>query len=360
NNTIGVQEEPFDFSLGTNASISAMAISSLDPAQRYVLTDNARFFYSTDGGGSWQSSGTAALPGSHYFYGNAIWPSPVTPGKVYIAGSGYSNAPVFVSTNHGQSFTALDQGLPGTLVYDLCGTPEDDMLFAATEVGPYVYLASTGQWYPMDGLHAPDQIYWSVEYVDSLRAVRFGTYGRGIWDFFICDDQAPEPVAGFDMLIDSSTYSLSLTNTSSGAWTYEWLISDGTTSNQASLNHSLPGPGVYIVRLTASTPCASDVTLEQVILLPDTNTTNLTSLADQTLRVYPNPGSGPLAIELGETTGAVHLRLRNPQGRLVASHHARGGQTIRWDPGPLPAGLYLLEVWQAGRRLHATKLLRQP
>ena len=38
------------------------------------------------------------------------------------------------------------------------------------------------------GVSAPDQTYWSVEYIDEINTARFGTYGRGIWDFVIDDD----------------------------------------------------------------------------------------------------------------------------------------------------------------------------
>ena len=51
------------------------------------------------------------------------------------------------------------------------------------EVGPYVFDILDGEWYEMSGISAPDQIYWSVEYIPELMTVRFGTYGRGIWDF---------------------------------------------------------------------------------------------------------------------------------------------------------------------------------
>ena len=360
NNTISIQEQSFDFSLGTNASISAMAISPLNPAHRYVLTDNTIFFYSTDGGQSWQTSGTSALPGSHYFYGNAIWPSPVTPGLVYIAGSGYSNAPVYVSTNHGQTFTALAQGLPNTLVYDLAGTPEGDMLFAATEVGPYLFLSSTGQWYPMDGMRAPEQTYWSVEYVPALRAARFGTYGRGIWDFFICDAAAPAPVAAFDMSVDSAAYALNLTNTSTGAWAYQWEISDGTVSSSRDLTHSLPGPGGYIVRLKASTACRTTSALEQVLLLEDTTTTALGTPDLPSLRMYPNPSRDQVQVDLPSGPGPWEVRVMDLQGRLRQRHTpaATANGRISLSLGDLPAGTYLVEAWRQGKRAGHGRVVR--
>jgi len=52
-------------------------------------------------------------------------------------------------------------------------------------VGPWVYIASKNQWYNLSGIAAPQQTWWSVDYVPALRTARFGTYGRGIWDFKI-------------------------------------------------------------------------------------------------------------------------------------------------------------------------------
>ena len=76
-------------------------------------------------------------------------------------------------------------GLPNTLVFDLDGTQDGNFIFAATEVGPYVYVVHDGEWYDLAGVGAPDQTYWTVEYIDNINTVRYGTYGRGIWDFIL-------------------------------------------------------------------------------------------------------------------------------------------------------------------------------
>ena len=68
------------------------------------------------------------------------------------------------------------------------GTPDDLILFAATEVGPYAFSDNEGQWSLISGIHAPDQTYWSVDYIPEIRTARFGTYGRGIWDFVLEDN----------------------------------------------------------------------------------------------------------------------------------------------------------------------------
>ena len=122
---------------------------------------------------------------ANYLYGSHIVPSAKTPDKIYIAGSGYSNPGVYQSYDNGQSFTPIDSGLPKTMIYEIAVTPDDRYIFAATEIGPYVYIASQNCWFDMAGLNAPDQTYWSVEYLPGIQTARFGTYGRGIWDFKI-------------------------------------------------------------------------------------------------------------------------------------------------------------------------------
>ncbi|HEY8400634.1 MAG TPA: Ig-like domain-containing protein, partial [Cytophagaceae bacterium] len=89
----------------------------------------------------------------------------------------------YKSTDHGQTFTAVAYGLPSTLVFDLTFNDDESLIFAATEVGPYVYVVADNQWYPIRGLSAPDQLYWDVEYIAATNTVRYATYGRGIWDF---------------------------------------------------------------------------------------------------------------------------------------------------------------------------------
>ena len=165
-----------------------MEYSPIDPSHMYVLTEDGDFYYSSDFGENWVQTMFFSGPNSHYFYGSTIWASQTELGKLYIGGSGYSNPAVYISTNHGQTFEIIDQGLPNTLVFQISGTPDDLILFAATEVGPYAFSDNEGQWSLISGIHAPDQTYWSVDYIPEIRTARFGTYGRGIWDFVLEDN----------------------------------------------------------------------------------------------------------------------------------------------------------------------------
>ena len=183
-NSISSTQLSYNFEYGSGGGyITAMACSKINTNYWYVLTNNGKFFTSTDYGVNWTKTAGFSGPENHYFYGASIQPSEIDLGKVYIAGSGYSNAGVYRSSDNGESFTALDQGLPQTMIYDIAPTLGDEFIFAATELGPYIYTTETNQWTQLAAGVAPDQIYWTVEFVDELKTARFGTYGRGIWDF---------------------------------------------------------------------------------------------------------------------------------------------------------------------------------
>ena len=180
-NSIQVDEGDYSF----NNTITAMAYSPIDPSHRYALTYSGDFYYSSNSGHSWTMSSGFTGPGSHYFYGAKILPSKVELGKVIIAGSGYSNPPVFISYNHGNSFQNMSEGMPSTLVFDLASTESENFIFAATAVGAFAYSSEENQWEDIMGFEGPDQTYWTVEYVPEIYSARFGTYGRGIWDFIL-------------------------------------------------------------------------------------------------------------------------------------------------------------------------------
>ena len=169
----------YDNSVG--GEISYIAFSPINPDHWYVSTNNGRFFYSTDGGETFDQN-PEFLVGGHYLYGAAIHPSEVDENTVYFGGSGYSNPAVYVSTNNGLSFVPMSEGLPSTLVFELDGNEDDSQIYAATEAGPYVFNQEDQRWYDLATTCTPNQTYWSVEYLEESETARFGTYGRGIWD----------------------------------------------------------------------------------------------------------------------------------------------------------------------------------
>ncbi|QDV08774.1 hypothetical protein Poly30_43290 [Planctomycetes bacterium Poly30] len=171
-----------DFGAGSSRYLTAMAFAPSDPNRAYALTDAGAIFRSTDRGVTWTQSAGGG-PGTHYFYGASLLVDPTNPDRVFAAGSGYSTAGVRESVDGGSTWQARASGLPPTLVHDIEWAPDGSGdLFAATEAGAYHYDAATQTWSNAMGSEAPMTTYWSVEAVPSQQRVRFGTYGRGIWD----------------------------------------------------------------------------------------------------------------------------------------------------------------------------------
>ena len=198
---------PFDFTRGGGgASLTSIAISPVDHNRWYATTGSRAFWVSTDRGTAWTERNSLNIPEGHYFYGVALLPSKSDPETIWVAGSGYSNPGVWVSHDNGLTFDSMNVGLPPTLVYDIDASHDGSLLFAATAVGPYIYIADSARWYDAGGGVVPEQTWWSVDYIEENRVVRFGTYGRGIWDLRLQD----APSTGVDLADAVTAPSLAL------------------------------------------------------------------------------------------------------------------------------------------------------
>jgi hypothetical protein len=171
-------ELPFDFLAACGGRITAIAQSPLNSAYLYVATENGYFFASTDGGATWTSQTTAP-----YFYARVIYPSHINLGEVWVGGSGYSNAPIFHSTDNGAAFSAFDYGMPPCLVEALATNADESVLFAATSIAPFAFDKEEGAWALLAETVAPLVHYMDVEYLPEIETARFATYARGIWDW---------------------------------------------------------------------------------------------------------------------------------------------------------------------------------
>jgi hypothetical protein len=185
NNEIQASQLPFDFAT-SGGKISAMAIHPLNKKIWYVASTNGLFYRSDDGGLSFTRK-TTGLATANYLYGSCIFPSQQYPNRVFLTGNGYNNLPVYISHNNGDTWTSFSSGLPRTTVFNIDANEDESLIFAATEAGPYVYIAKENKWFPLAGSNTPSQTFWSVEYVEDTKTARFATYGRGIWDFVVKD-----------------------------------------------------------------------------------------------------------------------------------------------------------------------------
>ena len=173
---------PFDFSV-SGGEVSAISISPIDRNIWFVATTNGYVYKSTDAGQSFALKQKMTSQ-AHYLYGSCILPSSKDVNLVYLSGSGYGNvAPVYISKDGGESFQTMRNGLPSTVAYQIAADEENGIIYAATEVGPFVYFEAEEKWFPLSGNTTPNQTFWSVEYLPEINTARFATYGRGVWDF---------------------------------------------------------------------------------------------------------------------------------------------------------------------------------
>lgn len=178
-----VQHSAKDFGAGAGSYLSALAFAPSDAQRAYAVNDAGRLWHSKSHGVKWVEA-TDSGPGSHYFYGSALAVSPSDPRRAAVGGSGYSSPGVKETVDGGVTWQPLASGLPQTLVYDLVWAPDgSDDLYAACEAGAYRYDRATQTWVNLMGLEAPASTYWSAEIVPETAIVRYGTYGRGIWDY---------------------------------------------------------------------------------------------------------------------------------------------------------------------------------
>jgi hypothetical protein len=176
---------PQNFSGGGNNNdyLTALAISRVNQSYWYAASDQGRLWYSHNQGATWTLSASKG-PLAHYFYGTTILCSPTSATTCYVGGSGYMGSPVYKTTDGGVTWQEMGDGLPNTLVLGLAfDDPVRQNLYAAADAGAFVLDSDAAVWKSVVTADAPLNGYWSVEGVPGVSAVRFGTYGRGIWDY---------------------------------------------------------------------------------------------------------------------------------------------------------------------------------
>ena len=225
-----------DFTANGASYLSALAFSPADPQRVYAATNNGRLYSSVDHGVTWSPSVSTA-PSQHYFYGTAIAAHPADALEAAVGGSGYSTAGVVRTEDGGATWVPEVDGLPATLVYDLVYAPDGSGdLYAATQAGAWRWRRASDQWENIMGADAPLTLYWSVEAVGG-DLIRYGTYGRGIWDYAI------PPAVGWTAYGASKVNSLGTAPELGGAGTPSVAVNDF----RATLLFGVPGAfGVLI------------------------------------------------------------------------------------------------------------------
>jgi len=363
--SISAVQDPYNFKTNSNSGsslISAIAVNALN-GRRYVATDDGTFFRKNSGG-SWQKASGFNGPDGFYLYGSHILPSKINPDLVWFCGSGYSNPGVWKSTDGGVTFASMSNGLPATMVQELAAMPDEGMLFAATDVGPYVYLTETNTWYPLRNSLMPLQRVMGVEMVTARNLVRFGTFGCGVWDFAIDNMELASVVTPSNNGPNSGNIALTTTK-GLAPYTYYW------NHGSAAQNLTNLAPGEYHVTVMdangfvregdfvvagsgqqAATTGQQAGGSRQYAMGSTQREADWTSVTTH-LRLYPNPATSVSNIDFEGTA---------PVGYSVVVSDAKGsvvhrGNSARLDVSGWVAGTYAVTV-KSGGNVWTKKLIK--
>lgn len=343
----------YDFRANSNngtSVIKAIGVSMSDQNRIYIATQDAAFFSTSNQGSSWTKHTLAGLPASMIPW--QIKCSNTNPDKVFICGTGFSNSGVFQSINGGATFTALSGSIPAATFYEIALSDNEDLLYAATSEGPYVYVFAQSQWYSLMGADTPILDFNTVDNVGN-NVIRFGTYGRGIWDLEIMSAPLPVEFSEFtaqplnkvkaqlnwktatetnvqDFLVEHSTNGSTFTSIGR-------VLSHGNTNTGSAYQfiHNTPQAGKNYYRLlirdksgTFSYSPVKVVSFEY---------------AEPPFVLYPNllPQNSNIHIQSREAT-PYEFEIYNMEGRRVLQQAANGWIDLQVD---LPRGLYVYKIF---------------
>ena len=172
------------FGSGDWTYLSALAFSPVDSDRVYGAQSDGTLYVSDDHGVTWTESADLG-PEAHYFYGTSLIASSTDVDTAWVGGSGYgASKAVYRTTDGGRTWEAFDEGLGDTLVYGLGEVPDGSgRLVAGTQNTVFRRDPGMEEWVDVTADTAPTTVYWSVEALPGSKVMRFGTYGRGIWDY---------------------------------------------------------------------------------------------------------------------------------------------------------------------------------
>ena len=359
----------FKAASGGSAGISAIEPSTIDTKLIYVGTENGLFFYTKDSGTTWKQSSLGTGPGPWYLYGNSIYASKKDKEKVWYAGSGYSNAPVWESSNGGSTFTAISDGLPQSLVYEICANDDETLLFAGTSAGPYVYVREEKKWYSLTGEQTPLQEYVSVEYISTSQTVRFATFGRGIWDFKITNLALPVSFSRFTLTPQNNNVILDWA-TASELNTSHFNIERSTNAINFTTVGSVNSKGISSGASYAYTDAnvfsilkEKDIYYRIVSVDKDgkQTTTKVLSVQNKVNKLIatlaPNPAKNESTLSLSNFSGNVSIVVTDLHGQQIWKTITTAGQ-VKIDLSHCAVGTYLVIIKNA-KETRTLKLVKE-
>jgi PKD repeat protein len=152
------------------------------------------------------------------------------------------------------------------------------------------------------------------------------------------------PVASFDYFF-STQGTANFNNNSTNATFYEWDFGDGTpVANVEMPFHVYNSEGDFVVTLTAFNEYCSNTFTDTVSIL-----TNLPELGLSDVRIFPNPSSDFITIELQDSEVA-QIEVFSMDGKKIKSLSGTFFQSRLLDIRSLPRGVFTISIIQNKKR----------
>jgi PKD repeat protein len=145
---------------------------------------------------------------------------------------------------------------------------------------------------------------------------------------------------GFTMVDLEVLFTDSSKNTT-GWW---WDFGDGYYSDLQNTSHKFPDFDTYEVCLKASNDCSSDIFCDSITVV---NTQGFTENQMLPLRIFPNPVTSCLYLELGTPFGTpelLNIKILSQSGSVLMQSKVADSESIKFELQTLQAGLYIFYV----------------
>jgi len=223
--------------------------------------------------------------------------------------------------------------------------------------GPYELLTESpivGTSYTDECMDANGAYYYMVR-ATTLEETPSGSYHNLSIGRFASSAIAIQPiVAQFN--ISTSSNSITLSNTSTGASNWLWDFGDGTTSTMFAPNHTYSLPGTYTITLIAYDECKSDTTMSTV-MLDFTGTDDFVQKYGLTLS--PNPAGDYVVVSAKKLLGNATIRVFDAYAKMVLETNWKTNEAQFLIPiDHLPMGIYYVQI-QTSERVGGLKLIKK-
>ena len=187
--------------INNSGAVRELAISNSNPMVMYAAA-GSKVFLSTDSGVNWVDK-TNGLPDRII---TSVYIHPDDENISLLTFSGFGTPKVFKTTDKGKSWKDIHGDLPDSPVNDLFIFTDNSTLnntyFAATDVGVFLTKNSGGNWVELIN-NLPNTVIMHLDYSSTIRMLRAGTHGRGVYETFI-DLTIPVELTSFVADVNSS------------------------------------------------------------------------------------------------------------------------------------------------------------